>query len=50
MFILLPDEEISSSSGGSTTTLSHLEKNLTAQNLKKLFASLRVSLVLNGHD
>lgn len=41
MFIMLPDEDVSSSKS-SSSRLSHLEENLTAQNLKKLFASLRV--------
>ncbi|OXA45547.1 leukocyte elastase inhibitor [Folsomia candida] len=44
MFIMLPDEDVSSSKS-SSSRLSHLEENLTAQNLKKLFASLREEMV-----
>jgi hypothetical protein len=47
MFILLPDSEYSESESETGTrraaTLAHLEENLNADNLKKLFATLRVS-------
>jgi serine protease inhibitor len=38
MFFLLPDEEIEAR----PSPLRHLERNLTAHNLKKLFSTLRV--------
>jgi serine protease inhibitor len=42
MFIILPDEDSEQPDGSSG--LASLEKNLTAANLKKLFATLRVRL------
>jgi len=41
MFILLPDEDVENQ----PEALSRLERNLTAANLKKLFATLSVSRI-----
>jgi len=52
MFILLPDAQYSSSESDTgsrrAASLAHLEQHLTAENLKKLFATLKVTIAVNN--